>query len=95
MFDAVVAFSLRNRILVLFAAVALIAMGLFSVSRLPVDVLPNLNRPVVTILTESPGLAPPEVETLVTRPIETSMSGVPGVERVRSVSGIGLSVVYV
>ncbi len=95
MFDAIVAFSLRNRILVLFAAVALIAMGLFSASRLPVDVLPNLNRPVVTILTESPGLAPPEVETLVTRPIETSMSGVPGVERVRSVSGIGLSVVYV
>jgi len=95
MFDAIVAFSLRNRILVLFAAVALIAMGLLSASRLPVDVLPNLNRPVVTILTESPGLAPPEVETLVTRPIETSMSGVPGVERVRSVSGIGLSVVYV
>ncbi len=95
MFDAIVAFSLRNRILVLFTAFALIAMGLLSASRLPVDVLPNLNRPVVTILTESPGLAPPEVETLVTRPIETSMSGVPGVERVRSVSGIGLSVVYV
>ena len=95
MFDAIVAFSLRNRILVLFAAIALVAMGLVSASRLPVDVLPNLNRPVVTILTESPGLAPPEVETLVTRPIETSMSGVPGVERVRSVSGIGLSVVYV
>ena len=95
MFDAIVAFSLRNRILVLFAAFALVAMGLLSASRLPVDVLPNLNRPVVTILTESPGLAPPEVETLVTRPIETSMSGVPGVERVRSVSGIGLSVVYV
>ena len=55
MFDAIVAFSLRNRILVLFAAVALIAMGLVSASRLPVDVLPNLNRPVVTILTEAPG----------------------------------------
>lgn len=95
MFDAIVAFSLRNRILVLFASIALVALGLLSASRLPVDVLPNLNRPVVTILTESPGLAPPEVETLVTRPIETSMSGVPGVERVRSVSGIGLSVVYV
>lgn len=95
MFDAIVAFSLRNRILVLFAAVALIVMGIVSASRLPVDVLPNLNRPVVSILTEAPGLAPPEVETLVTRPIETAMSGVPGVERVRSVSGIGLSVVYV
>jgi heavy-metal exporter, HME family len=95
MFDAIIAFSLRNRILVLFSAAALIVMGLLSASRLPVDVLPNLNRPVVTILTEAPGLAPPEVETLVTRAIETSMSGVPGVERVRSVSGIGLSVVYV
>ena len=95
MFDVIVAFSLRNRILVLFAAFALIVMGMVSASRLPVDVLPNLNRPVVTILTEAPGLAPTEVETLVTRPIETAMSGVPGVERVRSVSGIGLSVVYV
>jgi heavy-metal exporter, HME family len=95
MFDIVVAFSLRNRILVLFAAFALAAMGLWSAARLPIDVLPNLNRPVVTILTETPGLAPPEVETLVSRPIETAMSGVPGVVRVRSVSGIGLSVVYI
>jgi len=95
MFDRLVAFSLRNRILTLFLSLALMAFGGLSASRLPVDVLPNLNRPVVTILTESPGLAPPEVETLVTRPIETSMSGVPGVERVRSVSGIGLSIVYV
>ncbi len=95
MFDRLVAFSLRNRILILFLSAALILFGGFSASHLPVDVLPNLNRPVVTILTESPGLAPEEVETLVNRPIETSMSGVPGVDRVRSVSGIGLSIVYV
>ena len=95
MFDRIVAFSLRNRLAVLVAAAALILLGMRAASQLPVDVLPNLNRPVVTILTESPGLAPPEVETLVTRPIETAMSGVPGVERVRSVSGIGLSVVYI
>lgn len=95
MFDRIVAFSLQSRVLVLLAALALIVLGVGAASRLPVDVLPNLNRPVVTILTESPGLAPPEVETLVTRPIETAMSGVPGVERVRSVSGIGLSIVYV
>ncbi|MDQ3074687.1 MAG: efflux RND transporter permease subunit [Pseudomonadota bacterium] len=95
MFDRIVAFSLRSRILILITAAALILLGIRSVGQLPVDVLPNLNRPVVTILTESPGLAPPEVETLVTRPIETAMSGVPGVERVRSVSGIGLSVVYI
>ena len=95
MFDRIVAFSLNSRVLVLCAALALILLGIGAAGRLPVDVLPNLNRPVVTILTESPGLAPPEVETLVTRPIETAMSGVPGVERVRSVSGIGLSIVYV
>ncbi len=95
MFDRIVAFALNSRVLVLCAALALVLLGMGAASRLPVDVLPNLNRPVVTILTESPGLAPPEVETLVTRPIETAMSGVPGVERVRSVSGIGLSVVYV
>ncbi len=95
MFDRIVAFSLRSRVLVLIAAVALVVLGLRSASQLPVDVLPNLNRPVVTILVEAPGLAPPEVETLVARPIETAMSGVPGVERVRSVSGIGLAVVYI
>jgi HME family heavy-metal exporter len=95
MFDRIVAFSLRSRVLILVAAAALILLGIRAAGQLPIDVLPNLNRPVVTILTESPGLAPPEVETLVTRPIEAAMSGVPGVERVRSVSGIGLSVVYI
>ena len=95
MFDRIVAFSLRSRVLILIAAAALIVLGIRSASQLPVDVLPNLNRPVVTILVEAPGLAPPEVETLVARPIETAMSGVPGVERVRSVSGIGLAVVYI
>ncbi len=95
MFDRIVAFSLRSRVLVLIAAIALVVLGIRSANQLPVDVLPNLNRPVVTVLVEAPGLAPPEVETLVARPIETAMSGVPGVERVRSVSGIGLAVVYI
>jgi HME family heavy-metal exporter len=95
MFTFLVTQSLRNRLLVLALAAALMIFGAFAVTRLPVDVLPDLNKQVVTIMTEAEGLAPPEVELLVTFPIETQMNGVPGVTRVRSVSGVGLSFVYV
>ena len=95
MFTFLVTQSLRNRLLILALSVVLVLFGAFSITRLPVDVLPDLNRATVTIMTEAEGLAPPEVELLVSFPIETQMNGVPGVTRVRSVSGIGLSVVYV
>ncbi len=95
MFTFLVTQSLRNRVLVLALSIVLIVFGIFSVLRLPVDVLPDLNRPTVTIMTEAEGLAPPEVELSVSFPIETQMNGVPGVSRVRSVSGVGLSIVYV
>jgi HME family heavy-metal exporter len=95
MFRILVTNSLRNRLFVLAAAIILIAYGSFILPRIPIDVFPDINRPSVTIITEAEGLAPQEVEQLVTFPIETAMNGMPGVVRVRSVSGIGLSVVYI
>jgi heavy-metal exporter, HME family len=95
MFTFLVTQSLRNRMLVLALSAALMIFGALSLTRLPVDVLPDLNKQIVTVMTEAEGLAPPEVELLVSFPIETQMNGVPGVTRVRSVSGVGLSIVYV
>lgn len=95
MFNFLVRTSLANRLVVLAAAAILVVWGSVTVSTLPVDVFPDLNKPTVTIMTEAEGLAPPEVEQLIGYPIESAMNGLSGVTRVRSVAGIGLSVTYV
>ncbi len=88
-------FSLRNKFLVLVFTVTVIAAGVYSMFRLPIDAVPDVTPNQVLVLTQAPGLGPVEVERFVTFPVETAMSGLPGIEQIRSVSRFGLSSVYI
>src|SRR5574343_602187 len=94
MFQWFVEKSLGSRLFVLVAAAVLMVWGAVQATRLPVDVFPDLNKPTVTVMTEAGGMAPEEVEQLLSFPLETAMSGLPGIANVRSISSAGLSIVY-
>jgi HME family heavy-metal exporter len=93
MTGALVRTSLRHRLAVMALAAALALLGLLAGANLDIDVLPDINRPTITVMTEASGLASEEVESLVTRPIELALTGLPQTLRVRSSSTVGLSIV--
>ena len=95
MVERVIEFSLRSRLLVLVLGLLVAAAGLYSYRQLPVDAFPDVSPNLVQVFTVTEGLAPEEIETYVTYPVETAMNGLPGVETIRSVSNFGLSVVSV
>ena len=95
MIEKTIDWSLRNRLMVFIAALLLLFWGGYETLRMPIDVFPDLTAPTVTVVAEAHGMAPQEVENLITRPIESALNGASGVRRVRSSTGIGIAVIWV
>ena len=95
MIDGLIRWSLRHRTIVVALAAAFLVWGGWTATRIPLDVLPDLTAPTVTILAEAPGMDPLEIESLVTFPIESALNGAAGVRRVRSATAVGVAVVWV
>jgi Cu/Ag efflux pump CusA len=95
MLNAIIRFSLHQRLLIIALSLFLMGFGAWQAVNMPIDVFPNLNRPRVVVMTEAPGMAPEEVEALITFPLETTLNGANGVQAVRTSSAVGVSVIYV
>ena len=95
MLDALIRFSLRYRFVIVTLTILTTLYGGYALSQLPIDVLPSLDRPTVTIFAQRDGLAPEEVESLITYPIERGINGSPGIVNLRSVSSLGLGTISV
>ncbi|MBT4729662.1 MAG: efflux RND transporter permease subunit, partial [Bacteroidetes bacterium] len=95
MLDKIIKYAIHNRLIILFSALLILLSGGYVARDIDIDIFPDLNAPTVVVMTEASGMAPEEVEKLVTFPIETAVNGASGIRRIRSSSAMGYSIVWV